>query len=61
MHFSEALQHYLLADKDRRDVGVIDKVLKAIKLVKVLITLYLAKVAPIEQSQYRSSLLDPLK
>ena len=43
---SKALRRYLLADEDRRDIGVADKALKATELVKVLMTPYLAKVAP---------------
>ena len=46
---SEALQYYLLADKDRQGIKPIDKVLKVTKPVEVLVTPYLAKMALIER------------
>ena len=50
MRLSKALQHYLLADKNRQDIGVVDEVLKVTKPAEVLVTLYSAKAALIKQS-----------
>ena len=50
LHSSKALRHRLLADKDKRDIGAVDKVLKVTKPAEVLITPYLAKIAPTKRS-----------
>ena len=46
LYLSEASRRRLLADEDRWGVGAVDEALKIIKPVEVLVTLYLAKVAP---------------
>ena len=50
LHSGKTSRRHLLVDEDRQDIGAVDKALKVTELVKVLVTLYLAKAAPIERS-----------
>ena len=50
LYSNKALRRRLLVDKDKRDIGAVDEILKVTEPAEVLMTLYLAKAALIEQS-----------